>query len=29
MFRITNLMPIYEKDGAILEHHVSVDNMGN
>ena len=26
MFRITNLMPIYEQDGSILEYRVSVDN---
>ena len=26
MFRITNLMPVYEKDGTILEYRVSVDN---
>ena len=26
MFRITNLMPVYEKDGTIIEYHVSVDN---
>ena len=26
MFRITNLMPVYEQDGTILEYHVSVDN---
>ena len=26
MFRITNLTPIYEQDGTILEYRVSVDN---
>ena len=26
MFRITNLMPVYEKDGTIIEYRVSVDN---
>ena len=26
MFRITNLMPVYEQDGAILEYRISVDN---
>ena len=26
MFRITNLMPVYEQDGSILEYSVSVDN---
>ena len=26
MFRITNLMPVYEQDGSILEYHISVDN---
>ena len=26
MFRSTNLMPVYEQDGSILEYHVSVDN---
>ena len=26
MFRITNLMPVYEQDGGILEYRVSVDN---
>ena len=26
MFRITNLMPVYEQDGSILEYLVSVDN---
>ena len=26
MFRITNLMPIYEQDGSIIEYRVSVDN---
>ena len=26
MFRITNLMPVYEKDGSILEYRISVDN---
>ena len=26
MFRITNLMPVYEQDGTILEYRVSVDN---
>ena len=26
MFRITNLMPVYEQDGSILEYRVSVDN---
>ena len=26
MFRITNLMPVYEKDGTILEYRISVDN---
>ena len=26
MFRITNLMPVYEKDGTILEYRISVDS---
>ena len=26
MFRITNLTPVYEKDGTILEYRISVDN---
>ena len=26
MFRITNLTPVYEKDGTIIEYRVSVDN---
>ena len=26
MFRITNLTPVYEQDGAIIEYCVSVDN---
>ena len=26
MFRITNLMPVYEQDGTIIEYRVSVDN---
>ena len=26
MFRITNLTPVYEKDGTIIEYHISVDN---
>ena len=26
MFRITNLMPVYEQDGIILEYRISVDN---
>ena len=26
MFRITNLMPVYEQDGSILEYRVSVDD---
>ena len=26
MFRITNLTPVYEQDGTILEYRVSVDN---
>ena len=26
MLRITNLTPIYEKDGTILEYRVSVDS---
>ena len=26
MFRITNLMPVYEQDGTILEYRISVDN---
>ena len=26
MFRITNLIPVYEQDGTILEYRVSVDN---
>ena len=26
MFRITNLTPVYEKDGSILEYRISVDN---
>lgn len=26
MFRITNLMPVYEQDGTIIEYRISVDN---
>ena len=26
MFRITNLTPVYEKNGTITEYRVSVDN---
>ena len=26
MFRITNLTPVYEQDGTIIEYRVSVDN---
>ena len=26
MFRITNLTPVYEKYGTILEYRISVDN---
>ena len=26
MFRITNLTPVYEQDGSIIEYRVSVDN---
>ena len=26
MFRITNLMPVYEEDGTIIEYRISVDN---
>ena len=26
MFRITNLTPVYEQDGTIIEYLVSVDN---
>ena len=26
MFRITNLMPVYEQDRTILEYRISVDN---
>ena len=26
MFRITNLMPVYEQDDTILEYRISVDN---
>ena len=26
MFRITNLTPVYEKDGTILEYRISIDN---
>ena len=26
MFRITNLTPVYEKDGNIIEYRISVDN---
>ena len=26
MFRITNLMPVYEQDGTILEYRISADN---
>ena len=26
MFRLTNLTPVYEKDVAIIEYRVSVDN---
>ena len=26
MFRITNLMPVYEQDETILEYRISVDN---
>ena len=27
MFRITNLMPVYEQDSTILEYRISVDNV--
>ena len=27
MFRITNLMPVYEQDGTVLEYRISVDNV--
>ena len=26
MFRITNLMQVYEEDGTIIEYRISVDN---
>ena len=26
MFRITNLTPVYEQNGSILEYRISVDN---
>ena len=26
MFKITNLTPVYEQDGTIIEYRVSVDN---
>ena len=26
MFRITNLMPVYEQDNSIIEYRISVDN---
>ena len=26
MFRITNLTPVYEQDGTVLEYRISVDN---
>ena len=26
MFRITNLTPVYEKDGTVIEYRISVDN---
>ena len=26
MFRITNLTPVYEQDGTIIEYRISVDN---
>lgn len=26
MFRITNLIPVYEQDSTILEYRISVDN---
>ena len=26
MFRITNLMPVYDQDGTVLEYRISVDN---
>ena len=26
MFRITNLTPVYEQDGTILEYRISIDN---
>ena len=26
MFRITNLIPVYEQDGTVLEYRISVDN---
>ena len=26
MFRITNLMPVYEQDGTVIEYRISVDN---
>ena len=29
MFRITNLTPVYEQDGTILEYRISVDNGTN
>lgn len=26
MFRITDLMPVYEQDGTVIEYRISVDN---
>ena len=26
MLRFTNLTPVYEQDGTIIEYHISVDN---
>ena len=26
MFRITNLTPVYEQDGTVIEYRISVDN---
>ena len=26
MLRFTNLTPVYEQDGTVIEYHVSVDN---
>ena len=26
MFRITNLTPVYEQNGSVLEYRISVDN---